>query len=87
MPTFRAVQGMDYVIHVASPFPIQNPSHADELIKPAVEGTMSVLRACHKVRSVKRVILTSSCVAVGCKFKVHSQLTGTWNTKNRVLPS
>nr|KAG5693546.1 hypothetical protein BaRGS_019872 [Batillaria attramentaria] len=60
-----AVKDMTYVIHVASPVPFTHPKNEDELIKPAVEGTLNVLRACAKVPSVKRVVLTSSCAAVG----------------------
>lgn len=61
-----AVDGCAYVMHIASPFPKENPGHEDELIKPAVEGTTSVLRACQKAK-VKRVVLTSSMAAVqGC---------------------
>lgn len=62
---------MDFVIHVASPV-IIHASHEDELLKPAVGGTLSVLRACAKVPSVKRVVLTSSVVAVGCEYQPSS---------------
>jgi nucleoside-diphosphate-sugar epimerase len=41
----QAVAGCDYVLHVASPFPPENPRHEDELIVPAREGTLRVLRA------------------------------------------
>lgn len=50
-------------MHTASPFPIEQPKHEDVLIKPAVEGTMAVMRAAHK-HKVKRVVITSSCAAV-----------------------
>lgn len=58
-----AIAGQDYVVHTASPFPITTPKHEDDLIKPAVEGTMAVLRAAHK-HKVKRVVVTSSCAAI-----------------------
>ena len=41
----QAVQGCDYVLHVASPFPPAQPKDPDELIVPAREGTLRVLRA------------------------------------------
>jgi nucleoside-diphosphate-sugar epimerase len=58
-----AVQGCQYVLHVASPVPAGPPKHPDELIKPAREGTLRVLRAAAKA-GVQRVVLTSSTSAV-----------------------
>lgn len=59
---------MTYVIHVASPYPAQQPKDESELITPAVEGTQAILKACVQAKSVKKVVLTSSSVAVCCKF-------------------
>lgn len=59
-----AVHGVDYVQHVASPFPVDVPKHPDELIIPAREGALRVLRAA-KNASVQRVVMTSSMAAVG----------------------
>ena len=53
------------MIHVASPFPAENPRDEMEVIGPAVEGTKNVLEACAKTKGgVKRVVLTSSCAAI-----------------------
>jgi nucleoside-diphosphate-sugar epimerase len=60
----EAVAGCDYVLHVASPFPASAPKHEDEIIKPAREGALRVLRAA-KAAGVKRVVLTSSFAAIG----------------------
>ncbi|KAG9511362.1 putative oxidoreductase [Fragariocoptes setiger] len=59
-----AVAGCDYICHVASPFPLEVPSHADELIAPAVDGTLAVLKAAADSGTAKRVVLTSSLAAV-----------------------
>ncbi|HSM87583.1 MAG TPA: aldehyde reductase, partial [Candidatus Limnocylindrales bacterium] len=59
-----AVAGCDYVLHLASPFPAGVPRHEDELIVPAREGALRVLRAARDA-GVKRVVLTSSFAAVG----------------------
>jgi dihydroflavonol-4-reductase len=59
-----AVAGCDYVLHLASPFPANVPKHEDELIVPAREGALRVLRASRDAR-VKRVVLTSSFAAIG----------------------
>ncbi|MBM2623898.1 aldehyde reductase [Actinoplanes sp. LDG1-06] len=60
----EAVEGCDYVWHVASPFPVGVPKHEDEVVKPAVEGTLRVLRAVKASGTVKRVVMTSSGLAV-----------------------
>ena len=59
----QAVAGCDYIVHVASPNPLENPKHEDELIIPATEGTRAILRAAHH-HKVKRVVITSSCLAI-----------------------
>jgi nucleoside-diphosphate-sugar epimerase len=59
-----AVQGCRYVLHVASPLPAGVPRHEDELIVPAREGTLRVLRAARDA-GAKRVVLTSSFAAIG----------------------
>ncbi len=60
----QAAAGCDYVLHVASPFPAGVPKHEDEIIVPAREGTLRVLRA-SRLAGVKRVVLTSSFAAIG----------------------
>ena len=59
----EAIDGCDYVLHVASPFPPAQPKDPDELIVPAREGTLRVLRA-SLAAGVKRVVVTSSVAAV-----------------------
>ena len=65
----EAVAGCDFVLHVASPLPPSVPKHEDELIVPAREGTLRVLRASRDA-GVKRVVLTSSFAAIGYGHKV-----------------
>jgi nucleoside-diphosphate-sugar epimerase len=60
----EAVAGVDYVLHVASPFPPTQPKNADDLIIPARAGALRVLRAARDAK-VKRVVLTSSFAAIG----------------------
>ncbi len=60
----EAAAGCEYVLHVASPFPGTVPKHEDELIVPAREGALRVLRASRDA-GVKRVVLTSSFAAIG----------------------
>jgi nucleoside-diphosphate-sugar epimerase len=58
-----AVHGCTYVLHVASPFPSQPPKHEDDLIAPAREGTLRILKAA-AMANIKRVVMTSSLAAV-----------------------
>ncbi len=64
----EAVAGCDHVLHVASPFPSGIPANEDELIVPAREGALRVLRASRDA-GVKRVVLTSSFAAIGYGHK------------------
>ena len=57
----NAIKGSDYVVHVASPFFFSDD--ADSLIKPAVDGTTFVMKACQKA-AIKRCVITSSCASV-----------------------
>jgi nucleoside-diphosphate-sugar epimerase len=58
-----AVAGCVYVLHVASPFPMTQPRHPEQLISPARNGTLRVLAAAQHA-GVRRVVLTSSTVAM-----------------------
>jgi dihydroflavonol-4-reductase len=58
-----AIAGASHVVHTASPFPLQQPDNPDDVIRPAVDGTLRVLKAA-TAASVKRVVLTSSTVAI-----------------------
>jgi nucleoside-diphosphate-sugar epimerase len=73
-----AVSGCTYVLHVASPFPAGIPKDASEVIQPAVEGTLNVLRAvaADPARTVKRVVLTSSIAAL---FAGRDQMQKVWD--------
>ena len=85
-----AVQGCTYVLHIASPFPSKQPKNEDEIIRPAVEGTLNVLKACSATDStVKRVVLASSIAAVsagmnGDPTKVHTEED--WSPKEACWP-
>ena len=57
----KACEGSTYVVHTASPFYFANQTE-EELVKPAVQGTTSVVKAC-KAYGVKRLVITSSVAA------------------------
>lgn len=58
-----AMEGVDVLMHTASPFPTAPPKDPQDLIRPAVDGTMRALRAA-RAAGVTRVVLTSSCAAI-----------------------
>ena len=59
----EAIAGTDAVFHVASPVPIVRPADPQEVIKPAVDGTLNVLNSAQAV-GVSRIVMTSSVAAV-----------------------
>ncbi|MEV6620563.1 aldehyde reductase [Amycolatopsis sp. NPDC051106] len=74
----EAVAGCDYVLHVASPYPAVMPKDENELIVPARDGAVRVLRAARDA-GVKRVVLTSSFAAIGYGQHGHA---GTYTEEN-----
>jgi nucleoside-diphosphate-sugar epimerase len=83
-----AVKGCDYVLHVASPFPAQDPKDENELIIPARDGALRVLKASRDA-GVKRMVLTSSFAAVGYSIdeKDHVFTEEDWTEINTELPA
>lgn len=58
----KAIAGSTYVVHTASPFYF--PENDEDVIRPAVDGTMAVMNACSASGGVKRCVITSSVAAV-----------------------
>ncbi|MFG1605144.1 NAD-dependent epimerase/dehydratase family protein [Actinoplanes sp. NPDC049265] len=69
-----AVAGCAEVHHVASPIPVAQPDDPDDLIRPARDGAVRVLRAAHQA-GVRRVVLTSSFAAIGYTPKPSPEFT------------
>ena len=60
----EVVQGATVVLHTASPYAVSVEDPQRDLVDPAVEGTLHVLRACERAKTVERVVLTSSMAAI-----------------------
>lgn len=76
----EVTKGMDYVQHVASPFPRELPKHEEDLIVPAKQGTLNVLKAAAQ-NGVKRVVLTSSSGAI-VYGRERSERSGTYTEED-----
>jgi dihydroflavonol-4-reductase len=83
----EAMEGADYVIHSASPFLAHIPKDENEIIKPAVEGTLRVLEAAKK-HQISRVVLTSSVASALYGDDSEAQTESSWSnpTNQRVTP-
>ncbi len=82
----EAATDCDYLMHVASPYVMQEPKDANELIQPAVEGTLRALNAAKSAR-MKKVVLTSSMVAMlgNARGVVHIDQDTWTNLENKHL--
>ena len=86
----KAMAGCTTVFHTASPFIMKFDDAQKDLIDPALSGTENVLLTANATASVKRVVLTSSCVAIfgdaaECIDTPNSKLTeDIWNTTSSV---
>ena len=64
----EAVKGVTHIIHLASPIvmkgEIKPENYVSEIVEPAVAGTVSILKAASKTTGIKRVVITTSVVAL-----------------------
>lgn len=72
-----AAAGCDVLVHTASPFPLAQPRNPDDLIRPAVDGTLRAMRAAHAA-GVTRMVVTSSVIAVYDETKGGEQDETNW---------
>lgn len=74
----EAMEGADALLHTASPFPMAQPKDENDIIRPAVDGTLRALRAA-QAAGVTRVVLTSSVVAIEAKDKAGAYTEDDWS--------
>lgn len=60
----EAMKDCELVFHTASPFTLKIKDAKKDLVDPALKGTRNVLDSVNRTKSVKRVVLTSSCAAI-----------------------
>lgn len=78
----QAFAGCGTVFHTASPYSLESKDPARDLVAPAVEGTLNVLRACQRAGTVRRVVLTSSMAAVTDEPDGRVLTEADWNTRS-----
>jgi nucleoside-diphosphate-sugar epimerase len=79
---FDAHVDVDAVLHMASPYVMDVKDAQRDLVDPAVNGTLSMLRAAAKSARVKRVVLTSSMAAVTDEPDARLLTEEDWNTRS-----
>jgi len=72
-----AASDCDYLFHIASPCFVEEPKNENELITPALEGTLRALKAAHKSK-IKKVVLTSSMGAIAYGHNKNYCNTNDW---------
>jgi dihydroflavonol-4-reductase len=78
----KAMYGCSYVLHVASPFFLKEPNNENELIAPALEGTLRVITAA-KNAGIKRLVLTSSTFAIIAGKETGKYGPNDWSDTNK----
>ena len=72
-----ALTGHEVLMHTASPFPMAQPKNEEDVIRPAVDGTLRALKAA-QVAGITRVILTSSVVAIEANDRPNPRTPADW---------
>nr|BCM95297.1 dihydroflavonol 4-reductase [Echinacea purpurea] len=65
----EAIEGCHGVFHVATPMDFESKDPENEIIKPTVQGVLSIVRSCVKAKTVKKLVFTSSAGAVNVQEK------------------
>ncbi|XP_047311818.1 dihydroflavonol 4-reductase-like [Impatiens glandulifera] len=65
----EAIQGCSGVFHVATPMDFESKDPENEVIKPTIDGVLSIIRSCAKAKTVKRLVFTSSAGTVNVQEK------------------
>lgn len=81
----NAVKDVQAILHIASPLPFPTEDFERDIIEPAIQGTTNILKAAAKEPSVKRIVITSSGIAVIPWAEVmHRELTSVYAAENTI---
>ena len=81
----NAVRRCTYVVHVASPVVFRASDDA-RMVRTAVQGTKNVLQACAEAGKVKRVVMTSSAVAISTGTRETPPIHQIMSIRKRIGP-
>ncbi|EXA31060.1 hypothetical protein BFJ63_vAg16608 [Fusarium oxysporum f. sp. narcissi] len=82
------LDGADGVVHVASPLPSASQEFKRDLIEPAVNATLGILKAAKKVSKIKRVVITSSIASlITWDYLVSSDITKVFTVRDTYTPT
>ncbi|GKT46139.1 putative uncharacterized protein YbcY [Colletotrichum spaethianum] len=76
----EALQGVEYVFHIASPMPGTGSDFKTDYLAPAEQGTIALLDAAKAVPTIKRIVITSSILAL---LPLDIWVTGNYSTKGK----
>ncbi|KAH6674428.1 hypothetical protein B0J14DRAFT_638154 [Halenospora varia] len=83
----KVLGGVEGVIHVASPVPRETEEPEKDIVVPAIKGTTSLLNSALKFPAIKRVVITSSLVAITPPMSlILGDTTNTTTSSSRVHP-
>ncbi|KAM3710668.1 hypothetical protein ACJW31_01G048100 [Castanea mollissima] len=60
----EAIKGCTGVFHVATPMDFESKDPENEVIKPTINGVLSIMKACVNAKTVRRLVFTSSAGTV-----------------------
>ncbi|MCJ1272325.1 hypothetical protein MMC21_000111 [Puttea exsequens] len=82
----EAVKGVTYIAHIASPLAQETDDYVRDIVEPAVKGTTNILKSALMVPTIKRIVITSSIIAVTTftSFAIEESKT-VFTADNRVL--
>ncbi|KAK4890502.1 hypothetical protein LTR27_010783 [Elasticomyces elasticus] len=82
----KAVANVKYIIHCASPIPFASPTTDNaerDFVAPAVQTTLGILESARRVETIRRIVITSSCIAIAPVAAAVSDTGETYTAETR----
>ncbi|KAH6714078.1 hypothetical protein BKA61DRAFT_735620 [Leptodontidium sp. MPI-SDFR-AT-0119] len=83
----NVLSGVSGVVHVASPLPAPTDNYKRDIIDPAIDATVGILKSAAKAKSVRRVVITSSMATLlTMEYIMSDDLTKVFTTNDTYPP-